>query len=266
LLLPQAKTLPEESLMRNLHTETRIIQAYVALFFVLLIGAPKAFSQTVQIDSAGNMILNGTVTAAGFASTGSGTGSWLANEGINPGTAASNKDLIYADSNFHGFMQANNGAASPSPVGTGVVICAQAVLTAITGTGSTQNVYNCTVPSSLFVVGRVLNVHVVSRHTTGSSSITYNWKLGGTAFSTYSATTTGSIVHDLWCIITGTNAETCTTNVAISGGASPVFVANSVLAGSTATEATGSASSISFQFNAANTDAVTPLMYLVMVY
>jgi hypothetical protein len=145
-------------------------------------------------------------------------------------------------------------------------LCALGAQTPITGNGGNQNVFTCPIPASLFQApvtgqpGHAFTAVFAFRQSTGSGTITYQPKLGGSVVANiFTSASTTPIRIAVTCVVTGTNAEVCSTAGAVTGSA---FIASSQQNFSP-TETTGSASSISITFNVANTSAVTPALEMV---
>lgn len=149
------------------------------------------------------------------------------------------------------------------PVGQG--LCFSSTQTGIVQNGSTQNVYSCTIPAGLFATGHAFRVKF-SWSETGGISTAYALKIGGTVLLT-SAGTTATVVSswDVMCIVTGSNAQTCNFDNIIQGGATAAFLASTSGAAVTATETTGSASTIVLTSNAAS-GTVTPRIEFGVAY
>lgn len=64
------------------------------------------------LDSSGNITVSGTITAAAFVTSGSGTGFNLWNEGTQPSGTALNVDLMWADSTAHRIKGTNNNGSA----------------------------------------------------------------------------------------------------------------------------------------------------------
>ncbi len=160
-------------------------------------------------------------------------------------------------------LTVNSGATAPSwqpiPTSTGDYIlssCTAAASGAITGTSAAVNVYSCSVPANAIPTGGCLRATAYFIHT-GSTSVAYVWNFGATATaaqnSSTSATTNGKSVM-MACALAGSSTSEFI-NV------DPMIIGTSLAAsGATATASQDYASgfTVTFTFNVANTDSVTP--------
>lgn len=139
------------------------------------------------------------------------------------------------------------------------VLNVQMPLAAVVGTAAVANVYAFTIPGNTLGSNGCFRATVFFKHTTGSASVTYSWAWGGTGLGNVVSNSgadgtsrifvcnnasTGSQVHNREAVIFGT-ASTGGVNI------------------STAAKDTTVNQDISFTFNVAATDQVTPEFFLV---
>src|SRR5262249_15373721 len=114
--------------------------------------------------------------------------------------------------------------------------------------------------ASLFAVGHSFTAVFGFRQTTGSASINYQPRLGAyTGAGNLTTASTTPIQIQIFCTVTSTNNQFCTTAGGVTGSA---IVASSQQ-NFAPTETTGATSSISIVFTVANTSAVTPQFELI---
>ena len=132
----------------------------------------------------------------------------------------------------------------------------QGPTSAITGTGSQIPLYSATIPAGTLAVGTGMKCRAFFHHSTGSGTVTMQWKLGGTTW-TYSGTfTTGSspgCQADIE-ILTPSALSSETVNVPIAAWGGNYQAPYTGLAWS---ENLANASTITLNFSVANTDKLT---------
>lgn len=143
------------------------------------------------------------------------------------------------------------------PPGGSTVLNAQGDAGAITGTGAVATVYTYTLPGNTVPNLKAIRVTVGWSHSTGTANVSYNLTLNGvTSACNPSSSTAG-----------GAN---CTATILNNGATTGDATSTSTLAGAApAVALTGLAWSsnqvLKFTFNVANTDAVTPILWLVEI-
>lgn len=137
--------------------------------------------------------------------------------------------------------------------GTNHTLCSSGAAAAITGNGSPQAIYTCNISAAQFAVGHTFRVQISFIHGTGTTSVSYTWKLGGTTFVAQASNNANLATAEITCTVLATNSEQCImTPFIFSGG----FIGGPQVP--TATETTGSSSSLTLQFSVGATDIVTP--------
>jgi hypothetical protein len=145
------------------------------------------------------------------------------------------------------------------PSGGSTVLNAQGNSGAVTGNSSAQVLYTYSLPGSTVATLKALRVTIGVSHSVGAANISYLLSLNGQNTNCNpSLSTAGGIVF------------TCTIlNTAATTGVNTGFaVAGATVAGGTAALtglAWGSSQTLQFTFNVANTDQVTPVLWLVEV-
>ncbi len=153
----------------------------------------------------------------------------------------------------------NNGATVAL---VGSTICAyQGPASPVTGNSADQPYYTCTVPANAIAAGKGVRITVGSKHTTGTAAVSYRLSFGGTLTTVTnpsgSANQLDRIVYEVLNNAGVQNAQTIFTTAQDSNAGtnslkldtSSVNTANSVV--------------INADFNVANTDQVTPEMFIV---
>jgi hypothetical protein len=125
----------------------------------------------------------------------------------------------------------------------------------ITGTGSYATLYSATIPAGTALVGTGLKCRAYFRHTTGSATVTMQWKLGSTA-QAYATTFTGGnsgAMADIEIFTpSSTNSEIVNIPYTYFGG-----TLNGPTTGLAWNENLTNANTIYLQFNVASTDKLT---------
>jgi len=131
---------------------------------------------------------------------------------------------------------------------------------AITGTGADVNVFTYTMPGNTMAAGKGIRVWVAWQHTSGNATVTYTMKFGGGVFNVISDAGTGfaQTRYDIFNNPGVQNAQICLIAIQTSGTTinGPGAVTSSAID-------TTAAVTISFTFNVANTDQVTPKFWVV---
>jgi hypothetical protein len=170
---------------------------------------------------------NGTGGTYSMALSGGGSG---ASGTVSPNNGVANEVAIYIAAGGSTTVSADStlidngttltyGGSQATINGNNVqqALCSTPAQSAITGNSAAQNVYTCTIPAALFTVGHSFRGFISLKHTAGTATITYAWKLGGTSFTSYTAQNTTTQVQNIFCIVTGTNQEQCSTDFALAG-------------------------------------------------
>lgn len=180
-------------------------------------------------------------------------------------SAIQSADLPGTTSNCTGsnFSQGLNAGGTPAcaavPPSGSTLLNAQGNAGAITGTGAVATVYTYTLPGGTVATNNALRVTVGWSHSTGTASVTYTLYVNGVVSNCNpSLSTAGAGTCTATIINTGSTTGTGT-GLAAMGTAVAVTSAN--LTGL----AWGSSQIVKFTFNVANTDAVTPILWLVEV-
>lgn len=180
-------------------------------------------------------------------------------------SAIQSADLPGTTSNCTGsnFSQGLNAGGTPAcaavPPSGSTLLNAQGNAGAITGTGAVATVYTYTLPGGTVATNNALRVTVGWSHSTGSASVTYTLYVNGVVSNCNpSLSTAGAGTCTATIINTGSTTGTGT-GLAAMGTA--VAVTSTNLTGL----AWGSSQVVKFTFNVANTDAVTPILWLVEV-
>ena len=147
------------------------------------------------------------------------------------------------------------GAASGNAV---TLLNFQGGASAIVGNGAAQNIFTYTLPANTMAAGKGIRVKCWSQHATGSASVAYTVTFGGTIIQSWSSTSTASMyVEEMIFNNAGvTNAQT-TGGYETDGNIQSQTVANTAAINTTAGVV------INFTFNVANTDQVTPKLFVV---
>lgn len=128
----------------------------------------------------------------------------------------------------------------------------------VTGTGALTNIYTYSIPGGTMSATSCIRATVWAHHSTGSTGFPYSWNFAGTSIAYASNAGSGSANASI------TICNNAATNVQYLS-ASNITIGTATLAGGIATSAvdTTSAQSISFQFNVASSDKVTPDAFTV---
>jgi len=137
---------------------------------------------------------------------------------------------------------------------------------AITGSGSYQTVFSLSLPAGTFTTGHGAVCNARWTHSTGTAAISFQWKLGSTAYTAQSITSGVSATNIGVASVEILTPSSLSSQTAIvlplqQGGATPVSgIVNS------SSENLANAATLLFQFNVASTDAVTPqLAYCTVI-
>jgi hypothetical protein len=171
-------------------------------------------------------------------------------------------DELYADSTAHRWKKIENNGSAQTVASADSSACAyQGPATAVTGTGAAAVYYTCTLPAGVMGAGQGIIITVLAKHTTGTAAVSYTLSFGGT---TTTAALPGGAANQLerltYLVMNNagsTSAQTISTLGQDSNGGT-----NSIKL-DTAAVSTTSAVTINLQFSVANTDAITPEMFLV---
>lgn len=217
------------------------------------------YTITVGVTSGGN-ISAGTISATGQITSTVATGT-------APLVIASTTLVPNLNAQFH------NGLTAPGSAIVGVsdtqtltnktltgassgnavtLVCAQAPSVAITGNSSAQQYYSCTIPAS--TVGTLKGVRFTAGNThSGSTSVQYTATLNGQNLYTYSTNGGAPMMSG---VILNTGATSGTVTAFTVPSTSDSVASLSSLSWS-------SSQTLSFLFNVANTDTVTPIQLVV---
>lgn len=144
---------------------------------------------------------------------------------------------------------------TPSAGNTISLLNAQANAAAITGNSSAQTVYTYTLPANTVANLKGIRVTVGLSHSTGSAAVTYQVTLNGVSMFSTSPSNAGAAVAVVNVLNTGATTGTFSTPQMFFGGAPT----SNTLTGLAWT----SSQVLTLTFNVANTDAVTPIQWIV---
>lgn len=149
----------------------------------------------------------------------------------------------------------------PGSANTVTLLNSQGPVTAITGNGADQNLYTYSIPGNTIGASKGFRVKFAFQKTAGSASTTYRLKLGSTTLftwvSNFAGLTTGTL---LVMNATGVQNAQWFMGQVLEGTA---IVTNQQ--GVSAVESLATTDAISLTFNVANTDQVTPKMWVVEI-
>jgi len=173
-----------------------------------------------------------------------------------------NVDELYADSTAHRWKKIENNGAVQTVGSADSSACAyQGPASAVTGTGAAATYFTCTLPAGVMGAGQGIIITALAKHTTGTAAVTYTLSFGGTSTTATAPAGAANQLERITYLIMNnpgsTSAQTISTVGQDSNGGS-----NSIKL-DTAAVSTASAVTINLQFNVANTDAITPEMFLV---
>jgi hypothetical protein len=167
-----------------------------------------------------------------------------------------------------GFTQSGNTLTFNATEGSHVLsTCTAGKGSAVSGTGSAQVLYSCTVPANTIPAGGCLQASAYFLHSstsTSSNSVTYQWNYGSTALNTQIASTTSSVYGKssiLACALDGSS----TSEFVLMD---PLIMGTALAAGggnASATQNYASAFTVSFSFTVASADSITPKGFLVEI-
>lgn len=190
--------------------------------------------------------VSGTLPGASMAVFGASGASHSVGAVPDPGSSAGTTHFLREDSTW---------ASIPS--GGSTILNAQGDAGAITGTSSAATVYTYTVPGGTVANLKAIRVTVGWSHSTGTANVSYNVTLNGvTSGCNASASTAGGINCTVTFLNTGATTGDATSTSTVSGAAPAVALSGL---------AWSSNQVLKFTFNVANTDAVTPIEWLVEV-
>ena len=132
---------------------------------------------------------------------------------------------------------------------------------AVTGTGAAATYFTCSVPA--LASGTGISITAVSKHTTGTAAVTYTVSFGGTSTTSSAPAGSANQVEVIKCLLMNnvgsTTAQTVTTQY-MDSNSGTISTKLDTMAINTA-----GAQTLNVQFNVANTDAITPEMFLVQL-
>ena len=177
-------------------------------------------------------------------------------------SGVSGVDELWADATAHRWKKIENNGAALTVGSADSSACAyQGPASPVTGTGAAAVYYTCSLPAGVMGAGQGIIITVLAKHTTGTAAVSYTLSFGGTSTT---AALPGGAANQLERITYlvmnnpgSTSAQTISTVGQDSNGGT-----NSVKLDTSAVN-TASAVTINLQFSVANTDAITPEMFLV---
>jgi len=150
-----------------------------------------------------------------------------------------------------------------NPIGGAHLLNYQTNTTTLTGNNADQAIYTYSLPGGTLQAGGGAHCWLKAQRVSGSGSITYKWKFGGTTVS-YAAAVSGS--QAITTEMEAFNNPGSTTAQIINLG--ELHAGNNILVGaqlnSTATENTANATAISVTFNGANTEQIKGVTFKCM--
>lgn len=139
----------------------------------------------------------------------------------------------------------------------------QGPLSAVVGTGAFANLYTFTIPANTIQAGKGIRLKVVYQHTTGTASVSYKAVLGSTTivgpYSSASVNVQSIIGLEVFNNAGVQSAQHGSYDSILDGAPSVIFGPNAF----TSSENAANALTLSFQFNVAATDQVTPKHFRV---
>lgn len=207
-------------------------------------------------------------------------------EAAAPSGVASS-DLIYPDSTAHRWKMNNNNGGADTVVGAAttdtltnktlvsatsgnntdlITVCTQNNLAPVTGTGADIPFFSCTIPANTVGTNKWMEITVAWLHSTGTANITYHMNFGGVLISNYGAivdAASSNFVLETSFLNLGTTVAKLDKYLAKNTAG---FVIGGTNYGTGLAVNLTSAQLLTFSFNVANTDAVTPQMLVVRVH
>lgn len=179
-----------------------------------------------------------------------------------------------------GFTGSGNVVLSNSPAITGLNLTTpssnetvtllnwQGPLGAITGNGSDQAIYSWTLPANTLGAGKGLRVTFCYIHSTGLNSVSYRMRFGGTDLETFSyspANNTSVDFFQYWIFNNpnSTSAQTFCRPSIVNYSGEPANSQAAFASTGTAAINTTVDQPITYTFNVASTDAITPKFWSV---
>ncbi|MBZ5508493.1 MAG: hypothetical protein LAO78_23800 [Acidobacteriia bacterium] len=148
-----------------------------------------------------------------------------------------------------------NGAGSGNSVN---LLDFQGPLSPITGDSTDHTMFSYVIPANTIQTGKGISIKCVFQHTTGSSSVTYKLILGSTTLFSIGDAGTSLITTDAEMFANG-NQTTQVGSIHGSDGAT-ITINNLLTSGA---ENLANALTLKWTFNVANTNAVTPSLFVV---
>lgn len=151
-------------------------------------------------------------------------------------------------------IETNKTFITPTSGNSVTLLNAQAVKTAITGTGAAATAYTFTVPASVVATNASLHVRAVFSHSAGTASVTYTLSLNGQSCISFASAAGSVFLLDADIM----NSAATTGQASGTEGASPVAFFNGLTG-----LAWGSTQTLLLTFTVAATDTVTPASWKV---
>ncbi len=155
----------------------------------------------------------------------------------------------------------NKNLATASNGNTVSLLYSAGVQSALTGNSAYQTVPNFTytLPANTVGAGKGLRITIAYQHTTGTGSVSYQLQIGGVAVETYATTSTNANDYVQYWIMNRPNTQ------ATQDIVRPDFV-NNAAGNATLLARTfnfANSNTITFNFNAANTEALTGYLFMI---
>lgn len=243
---------------------------FINISGILNVGNAAAIGTTLAVGTnetvGGTLAVTGATTLAAVSATAATITSLTTGQIIQPAATA----LTIVDNQGGTRYSIPSGGVAQSTINntklTGVsnsnsvtLINFQGPAAAITGTGADATAYTFTVPANTIGSGKGIRVTTAINHSTGTASVTYKLSFGGTAIASYNSAVTGygRVITDIFNNVGSVTAQSIdnghliiNTSLVTGGGGSSAI-------------ATTSNQAVTFTFNVAATDQVTPIMFRI---
>ena len=192
-------------------------------------------------------------------------------------------DQLWADSTDHRWKMNNNNGGVDKVVGAATSdqfqnkalqasgsgnsvdrIDEQGPLTAVTGTGADVTLYSTSISANVIGTSKGIQVTMFTRHTTGSGAVTYKLKLGATTIESFAITSNVNVSDDTFTFNIWNNSGVQNAQHWSRWGL--FIVTGSFVPGTnhgTSAENTANALTLAYTMNAAGTEQVTPIHWIV---